>query len=659
MPQQQNNNGQYSRKLPEGMNFRSITLRLSDDGKPKTLDLQSRSVEVVVATENAVRVFDRERWEIVNEVLLMSGCQIPDSRQVVLLDTHYRGGVNTILGSGRQLQVVGGELIGRAHYSSAPEAEGAWTRTQEGHLTDYSAGYEPLESVWIPEGQKQRVNGKEYAGPLKVTTLWRIKELSACPIGADEDSKSRSSNSQEIPENPNVEERTMPENKPSQQPAAPATDPQAQRTVPAPDVDQIRTMERQRLSGIRTISGQFKHLPGIDELTRQFEDNGNSADAFAAAIAEKVGQNNRSTELPDPVGDLGMSQREKREFSFLRAARVAAGMEDGGFETEVSQQIGKQLGRNSSGIFVPTSLDVRAPATAGTAGAGGYTVDTVLMPIIELLKNRMMVRQLGAQVLDALQGNLSFPKQLKSSGLTWQGENPGADAGDNDMTDYFGQIGMSPKSATATNAYSKQFLAQSSLSVEQFFRNDLSSAGALGLDLAAINGSGGSDPRGILSTAGIGLVPGGDNGATPAWSHIVKLETEVAIDNADIGNLGYLTNAKVRGILKETERFAGTGRTVWADSNEKGFGDLNGYRAGVSNQVPSDLDKGTATGICSAIIYGNWGDLLIGEWGVMEIIADQYRLKKQGLVELTLQMLADVVVRRSQSFSAMVDALTE
>jgi hypothetical protein len=31
-------------------------------------------------------------------------------------------------------------MVGRAQYSSAPEAEGAWIKTKEGHLTDYSIG---------------------------------------------------------------------------------------------------------------------------------------------------------------------------------------------------------------------------------------------------------------------------------------------------------------------------------------------------------------------------------------------------------------------------------------------------------------------------------------------------------------------------------------
>jgi HK97 family phage major capsid protein len=225
------------------------------------------------------------------------------------------------------------------------------------------------------------------------------------------------------------------------------------------------------------------------------------------------------------------------------------------------------------------------------------------------------------------------------------------------MTGYFGQVGMSPKSAIATIPYAKQLLAQSSMDIEQFFRNDLAKINALGLDLAAINGAGGDQPTGILNTSGIGLLPGLANGVAPDLAMMIALESELAVDNADEGTMAYLFNAKTRGTLKNTEVTANSGRMVWGKGGEQGLGEVNGYRAGVSNQMPGNLTKGTADSICSAGIFGNWADLLIGEWGVIEIIIDPYTLKKQGLVEMTSTMLCDIAVRHPQSFAASKDIL--
>lgn len=178
-----------TRSDPKNLTYRTLSIR--QDG-PGTIDTENRSVEVIGATEDPVEVFDYERYAIVPEILLMSGCQIPATRQVPLLDTHMRYESKDVLGSYRDMRVEGGNLLGRAYFSKAEEAEGTWTRIQEGHLTDFSVGYRANESIWIPENEKQTVAGREFSGPLRVTTKWTPKELSVCPIGADQRAKARS-----------------------------------------------------------------------------------------------------------------------------------------------------------------------------------------------------------------------------------------------------------------------------------------------------------------------------------------------------------------------------------------------------------------------------------------------------------------------------------
>jgi hypothetical protein len=78
----------------------------------------------------------------------------------------------------------------------------------------------------------------------------------------------------------------------------------------------------------------------------------------------------------------------------------------------------------------------------------------------------------------------------------------------------------------------------------------------------------------------------------------------------------------------------------------------------VSNQVPSDLDKGTSTGVCSAILFGNWADLIIGEWGGLDILVDPFTQGAAGTVRVIAHQDVDIQLRRVASFSAMQDALT-
>jgi HK97 family phage major capsid protein len=119
--------------------------------------------------------------------------------------------------------------------------------------------------------------------------------------------------------------------------------------------------------------------------------------------------------------------------------------------------------------------------------------------------------------------------------------------------------------------------------------------------------------------------------------------------------MGYLVNAKTRGKLKSTQKFSGTnGQPVW----DAGNAPLNGYQAAVTNAVPSNLTKGTSAGIASAIIFGNFADLMIGMWGTTDLMRDPYANSTSGGVRIIALQDVDVQVRNTESFATMVDALT-
>ena len=197
-------------------------------------------------------------------------------------------------------------------------------------------------------------------------------------------------------------------------------------------------------------------------------------------------------------------------------------------------------------------------------------------------------------------------------------------------------------------------MLQSSLSAEQFARDELIRAMMLAVDLAAINGKGSNgEPVGVLNTTGIGAVEIGANGGAVEWKHVVALESAIAAANADLGNLAYLTNARLRGYLKTKLKSDGVDGYIWAD----GAAPLNGYPCAVSNQVPADLTKGSAAGKCSALVFGNWSDLLIAHWGVLDVVVDPYTKSTSGALKITVLQDVDIAVRHAESFAAIKDAL--
>lgn len=380
---------------------------------------------------------------------------------------------------------------------------------------------------------------------------------------------------------------------------------------------------------------------------------------------------------PDP--NIGMGRGERERYSLVRAinASVRNDWRGAELELEASQAVEQRLGRPAQGFFVPfdylaggeaqESVQVRTgrgyqymspramerrDLSAGTDAAGGHTVATELLAgsFIDMLRNAMMTQRAGARMMSGLVGDVAIPRQTGGATAYWVAES-GAPT---ESTHAFDQVAMAPKTVGAFSDITRKLLLQSSIDIEELVRRDLATVLALELDRAALHGSGSSNqPTGIAATSGIGSVAGGTNGAAPSYANLIALETEVAQDNADIGRVAYMTNTKVRGKLKST--VIGTDqRMVWGEGGTP----INGYPAWITNQVASNLTKGTANSICSAIFFGNWGDLMIGMWGGLDILVDPYTASTTGTVRVIALQDVDVAVRQPASFAAMLDALT-
>jgi HK97 family phage major capsid protein len=398
-----------------------------------------------------------------------------------------------------------------------------------------------------------------------------------------------------------------------------------------------------------------------EEEVRDYEGFMGEIDSLGTDIERREKLQDLSAEMgnPDNHGDvldphIGMSPSELKRYSLVRAIRAAAQRDWRGaeLEKEASEAFAKRIGLDPQGFWIPPDWMERRDLVVGTPTAGGHLVATDLLSqsFIEMLRNRMILRQAGAQFLGGLVGDIAIPKQTGGGTAYWVTESGSPTEGQQTV----GQVTMTPHTLGAFTDISRKLLKQSSIDVEMFVRKDLSSTLGIEIDRVGLHGSGSSNqPTGVAATTGIGSVAGGANGAAPDWDDIVDLETEVAVDNADIGSLAYITNPKVRGKLKKT--VIGTDqRMVW----EKNPDPLNGYPAHVSSQVASNLVKGTSGAVCSAIFYGNWADLIIGMWGGLDVLVDPYTGGTSGTVRVVTLQDVDVAVRHAESFAAMLDALT-
>jgi len=433
--------------------------------------------------------------------------------------------------------------------------------------------------------------------------------------------------------------------------------------APAVDQEQIRTETRgQEVLRIKEITA-LGRMHGLETEADKAIDDNKTLDQFRAFVLEELGKRGlKPVETPD--ASIGLTEKETKSFSFLRALRALANptdrraQEEARFEFEASEAVAKVLQRTAQGVMVPLEV-MRRDLTVGTATAGGNLVATNLLAgsFIDLLRNAMAVNRMGATVLTGLVGDIAIPRQTGGATAYWV-----AESGDpTESGAAFDQVGMIPKTVGAFTDISRKLLKQSSVDIENLVRRDLAAVLSLAIDAASLTGTGDGDnmPLGILGTTGIGAVVGGDNGAAPTWANIVALWSQVAQDNAAFGSLGFLTNTSVIGKLLTTEKATNTAQFVCRDfPDSMGMTNLAGARCGVSNQVPSNLTKGSASEVCSAIIYGNWADLILGLWGTLDLTVDPYSLGTQGAVRVIALQDVDTAVRHPESFSAMQDALT-
>lgn len=355
---------------------------------------------------------------------------------------------------------------------------------------------------------------------------------------------------------------------------------------------------------------------------------------------------------PAKQGDekLGLDEKEIRQYSLVGAInRLAEGRALEGLEKAASEAEAKRLGRDPSGFFVPMEILARARErranSVGVAADGGYTVgvDVDYSNMVALLRNQSHILSLGARVLTGLKNDVTIPRVITGATAYWVSET-GSIA---QSSATFGQIGMKPRRLGASVPYSKQFLAQSGLSVDSFVRDDILGAFGVELDRVAINGAGATEPLGILNMASGDRATSVTFGAAATWAKVLEFETNVATANA-LGLPGaeyaYLTTPGTRGKWKGASKVANTAAFLWENGDM-----VNGYQARATNQFPT-------SGTTNQVIFGQFGQVVYGEWAGVDVTVDPYTSARTGQVNVTIQKFVDMVIRVGKAFAISSDS---
>ena len=371
------------------------------------------------------------------------------------------------------------------------------------------------------------------------------------------------------------------------------------------------------------------------EMAQEFIANSRGLDELRSALLEKMGVQEKPLNPKD--AEIGMSDKEKRDFSFIRAINALAhpnsqeAQRAAAFEMEVSRAAQQKSGKEARGILIPADVlgYGRRDLTVGSASGGGDLVATDLMSdsFIDLLRKALVLQTAGATVMTGLQGMVALPRQ--SGGATVYHVAESSSITESQLT--VDQVTMQPRTIGALTDYSRRLLLQSSIDIENLVRRDLAQQIAIEVENQAINGTGSASyPLGFLNVTGINT----ESGYT-TFADYVNAEAALSTDNALLGSLGYLMNSALRGTLKTTEKSASgtTANFVYEADNT-----INGYPAYVSNSMPNNT-----------AVFANFSDILIGFWSGLDIMVDPYTGSASGTVRVVAMQDYDVAIRHPES----------
>ena len=385
---------------------------------------------------------------------------------------------------------------------------------------------------------------------------------------------------------------------------------------------------------------------------------GVSIEQFRGELLDVIG-NDKPLETPADVIDAPM--KEKREYSLGRMIRsqITGKRNEASFEHELSDEIAKRTGKDPQGFYVPGFAWGQRSGVMTTAATGAISgeavtdnfVPTIQRPdmFIEALRARQVLSGLGATYIPGLTNRVRMPKI--ATGATAGFVEEAGDVADQSQAD--DGVTLQPRTLGAYADISRLLMLESVPAIEQVVQDDLLRSVADAIELAAINGSGSSgNPTGILNTSGVNDldISAGTDVAALTWADITDLVKLVEEDNGVVnGNtLGFLTNSKVKSKMANTVKVASTDSVMLLNDP---WNSLYGYPIAFSSNVPSNLNPGDGGTDASAMIFGDFSQLMIGLFGAPSIQVNPYTGQLAGTVRISIHQEVDVAVRNAVSFA--------
>lgn len=312
-----------------------------------------------------------------------------------------------------------------------------------------------------------------------------------------------------------------------------------------------------------------------------------------------------------------------KKFSLIKAIRsVANGQPQDSITKAVLAAGAKEMRSSALNYTGQIQLPGEARASITVDVEGEDVVATDLFDIVKPIQNRNVMAQAGAKFITGLVGDVQYPVMSKGA-VTWEGETASAKNGEPTFTN----VKLTPKRLTAVVALSKQMLAQDSVGVEDAVREEIINAVNAKLEATILGDAEGSatQPAGLL------------NGTPVSITNFAGIcDLEAGLDGVEgYGEPKYIVSPKAKAALRGMAKGTKSTQLVFED------GEIDGTQAFCTAHL---ADKN--------LVYGDFGQYVIAQWGAVDITVDNVTLAAEGQVRLVVNCYFDAKPLRSDAIVA-------
>ena len=645
-----------------------------EDSLPKRLS-------VVAATDSPINVFG------VEEVLSMKRNAADLSRlkndAPFLANHNSRDILGSTLGKVTNARILKGELLADVELARTDAAKQYAMLVRDGFANKISIGFR------VDKWELTRPGDHEKEIRARYTALqWQPQEVSAVSVPADDDAKVTSY--RYLDEKPTLHNR-------SQEMATEAEDATETETVDVAKVEaRAAAQVRDNAKDLLDLGKKFEErgYEGSMDVVHEAISNGYNEKWVRGKLDELVLQDREETQQNSKIEEVGMTEKETRNFSILRLIRHQTDPEDKELREDAKLEIeacreAKRINRSISGYSGSGSFSLpgefynepitRDPQVARSlakemvrndpqlanriravnVGIGGTTssdggenlVATVLLAssFIEFLYAQAVVIPRCVQ-MTGLIGNYDIPRFKTPPEVNWVEETKVSGYADSSVD--FEDISLTPHKMYTAVPISDTALIQTTPAVEGKVRMAMARQKALKGDRACIDGAAADAkvPTGMLSMTDIlNFTTGTDtHGIQPSLGQIFGMLGLLGENETVFGDTTLLCSPKMRFHMSTIPVDAGSGRFLW-DWN--GTGGVAGFPAATSNNLPkTTAARGNAkAGDYETIMYFAGSAAMWGTWGTDDVVFDRVTRRNQGYNVLSMIAHHDFQVEYQKS----------